>query len=140
MPERLNNHTFPIYKPLIFPLRQGHVKKARISLIIPKLYKQLPQRVNEAGNPRASMAIKMWNMPVNSTPVENRMVPPYFLLLTLAAKSSSIAGVIRGNFFSINLYNFPFTLRDFAIQMMPANSKNNQDQTDPCALKMPVCR
>ena len=48
------------------------------------------------------------------------MAPTYFLLFTLAANNSSITGANFGNLFSINRYNFPFSLSDLAIKMMPA--------------------
>ena len=58
-------------------------------------------------------------MPVNSTPVENKIAPENFLLSTLVAKSSSINGPIRGNLLTMKLYNFPFCFIDRTIHKIP---------------------
>ena len=53
---------------------------------------------NEAGNPRAFVAINKCSMPQHSTPKDNRTVKAKSFVEILAEKISSIDGVTFGNF------------------------------------------
>jgi hypothetical protein len=86
---------------------------------------------NDAGSPRAFVAINKCKMPQHSTPNENKTVKVKCRVDILAENNSSTEGINLGNFFCTHWYNLPFCRKEWKIKYAAASIKKRMIRLCP---------